>query len=467
MKKNTVIFFGAALVILGSVFFGYRMMDNFQPMPFTEFSQVREKQIKTTTTERLRTLLPDFYSIDANDMADEARNSLPGSALLAEDGSNVRLIDNAVNDIERLIVESDRGAELDDAVISILEDPGIPRRDKVQALWGLVLRIGIETEQGSYFLEYLQTLQPIELVPALIDAARTAQSPETRSQLMEIMASSLDIASNDRYSDSQLTVLGGHAEAVQEFLAAEMASTDNPDLFLKAIDTYTDIVPEAEAIEELQLLFTEDDTSRDWLQNPAVVQVLSRSALSSRDDQAALLPALIDRYGSSSGESESKTAFNRTLYSALETRGEDVSVIEEAALPALADYVATQEPPLLSTDEIGAVEVSDYFDWANAASSAASSEVDDRSSALADIAVNADDPVKAASIVLLGDESTLDAIRSSGRFEIIADSFEAASLDSSLPASTRQVFLDALSEMHDGTIGEDGQEQLADETKRD
>ncbi len=406
-------------------------------------ASINKPSPKQTSRDAIILKTPDFFNIKPVDSIAHNTTANVGQPVRLNllPGDTVSILSN----IENLLSAGTPSEQLDQALIELLENPNISRLDKIYPLWNLIIKTGLDTENGNYVLEYLSALQPIELTEDMINAFNSGVSDKTKGLLLDILQASAGIANPEQQTEEQLNFIGMQSERIQNFFLDQIYTSDNDKIFKKAFMIYPSIVPTEQAISVITDIIKNKDHKKLDLSESEIVSLSAQVALSTYEAQSALLPGLLESFSRGNNSLESQASFNDNLYSALNST--DTSFLADNIKPQVSSYIRTQEPPLSSASPVEFENLSSYYAWAKAYVATSNTDPVTRNQALAVTAIESSDPTKASAVILLSEPDVIQYIKQSGSYAELKKSMESALTNTSISEDSKRIVSDALEQL--------------------
>jgi len=442
--KNWIIFIILLLSIFGLVWYMFIYDENninynksLPPKPENIVSKINIPNPKIITNkEKIVSKINDFYDIKI-----EKKEKIS-----KEIESKENFLDNDILKIRELLLSNASINDIDKVMIEFIENSNIPRSDKVYAIWDLIGEIGVENEKGFYLLDYMETLQPIEITQDLIQIITEVQPIETKLKLMDLLYSSTGIANPNIQNDEQLAFISLQISDIQSFLQSKIYNSSNEELFKQALMQYSSMSPPQDSIELLQDLLSKD--SKLNISEGDIMSLSLEIALSNNETQLNLLPQIISSMENGEYSHNTHSEFNNMVYSALSSSdqmGEDI--ISPEAKATLSKYIKNQEPILQTGSDIQIEDLTTYYDWVQAYTISSNLTKKDSNNALALTVFETKDPIKSSAIILLSDPEIMQQIKNSPSYKNLKNSLKSASEQDGISEMNKQILTDAYNEL--------------------
>ncbi|MCF2911215.1 hypothetical protein L1285_23230 [Pseudoalteromonas sp. DL2-H2.2] len=226
--------------------------------------------------------------VTAQDVAQSTADFKDFRASVSPAQSEVSKLDQEVNDLYELLksgLQSDAMKELEFKLVTLLKSDSLTRQGKVYLLWALAKRVGLDSDEGLYVLDYLSALSPTELIGE-VNGLFSSASPELQSKLLDIMESINHINGQDL----ELGEISKARLAVSDFLTQEIYNMSDESTKLKTMEILVSMVPFDAAknmIEEQLSLLGRDISQQER------VGLYNRLALGTPESRAEFLPNYI------------------------------------------------------------------------------------------------------------------------------------------------------------------------------
>ncbi len=459
MNKNHLSFLVIGVIILLFAVFLYHLLAKEKNSSITEVrddistaNTVKSKPIMTNR-ESIILKTPDFFDIKpiesfGNSTTTHAKNLVDSNTASPENHPENNIV-SLISNIEKLLSIGHPSEELDQALVEFLENSDISRSDKIYPLWNLIIRTGLDTENGNYLLEYIEALQPIELTEDIIVHFNSGVSEQTQGLLIDILYASTGIANPELQTEEQLTFIATRFELVQNFLEEQIYTSENHDIFKKAFMLYPSIVPTDQAVALITDIFNNKSHKKLNLSEDEMISLSAQVAFSTNEAQIELLPELLESFSSGTNSVESQSLFNDMLYSALLDSSGDPSdsFLADEIKPEISSYIKVQEPSLSSEFPVTFEDLSKYYAWAQAYVNVSNPEPTRRNQAMAVTALEASDPAKASAIILLSEPEIISYIQQSDSYSKLKESMESYLSGNVVSEESKQIINDALEQI--------------------
>jgi len=325
--------------------------------------------------------------------------------------------------------------QLDRAMHALLMDGSISRMEKIDALWGLLQEVGLESDQAKYLLDSLYTLMPIELTDKLIDAYPHLHDPSIQTRLIDTLSNSVNILNPDKQDKEKLDFIVERIQKIETFLKEDALHANDPNVREDGLRAYASIA-DPDDIKEMI-------TSLD----PSVVsaevrnELLTEAALSTPEAQVQMLPVLIEKMQTDASPEE-KERFTRMTLGALND-----DAIDPKAQKGLQSYLEDQEPTLDPSLPSTSDTTGDYYTWAKGLA-----KVRGGTHPLAKIALETDNPLKTSSILVYIDDKTFQQVATSPEAKGLQERLEAAMEDEHIAPQSKTFIKDALDRLKRLTV---------------
>ncbi len=357
------------------------------------------------------------------------------------------------NSLKNFDPNQDNITEIDNQIVDFLEDKDIPRIDKIDALWDVATNLKIDSDKGAYLLDYLETLQPIELTNEFINSFSSDISNVRKIQLMHLMRSNLGIENPEQQTPEQLQFIAEQSERIQELFTNQVQSSEDADIFREALLLYPSVVSAEEAVSVIRNVLS---SGNDKISEQEIMSLSVEVAFASHETQTNFLPSLLDSLPSQDlSLSPIQQHFNEQLYAVLQDKNAG-QFINPDMKPRIADYLKTQEPKLsIENTTISTEQITGYYNWVEAYASVSSSNEFDKAEIITKAITNADDPIRQASILVLAKQEVIENMQMSTNVNEVENSFLEALENQNLSQEQRMLIETALREVNGTTINDD------------
>ncbi len=410
-------------VILLSVFFGFFNKNNEDITTHVEKGSLSNTQEqKYISSSELQKSLDDFHNISV-DTKYLDKNQI-----------------SEISNLMRIFNDSKKVSELDNAIITFLKNKDISRLDKIRGLWSMIENFGISSNKGLFLLDYLGTLEPIELTDNLINIYCDQQDSVVKLKIIDVLVNSINIASPDIQDEKELAFIAGKSVSIESLLYDEVLNSTDEYMLSKTLMWYAN-VSSPERVQDIISIINNRD-SNIKIEGKKLVPILTRVAISTQDAVENILPTIFASIDNGSFSQPEIEAFNETILSALNSDVCDNILMHSATKNYLINYLSKQEPKINLSNDISIYNLIDYHSWANA--NAKVNDID-ASEYFQDMVLANKNALKISSILLLyADESFIQDIKQHTDIEDTYDTLSSALESSETHESSKALIQRAL-----------------------
>jgi hypothetical protein len=301
----------------------------------------------------------DYYMVSTN-----KRNA----AVKFDLSENVRVINGMINGNE--------DGSLDLYLNNFLKSKEISRKSKIDTIWNVLKSSELTPEQNIYFLDYIETLMPIELTGDMISFFDTNLEADVKKRILDVLKSSLFIANPEKQTEEQLGYIAEQSEIIENFFETQILNHVDNNLVKHAMLLYPSVASSEQAEKFVTQLLNNQSNYKYSLTDFDVANLAIQVAFSNEEMQNSFLPELLDKFNEFPPEDREK--FNEIMYSALRSNNTaNKELIDHNSFEKLKEYIKQQEPFVPEDYRMISHEpISTYYNWIDTYSSVAANSTD-------------------------------------------------------------------------------------------
>ena len=342
---------------------------------------------------------------------------------------------NSMDNTNQLL--SLKGKDLDNEVLSFLNNKQIPRSEKLATLLAILEKVGFNSEKGNYFLDVLNSLKPIEISEQLINQFQSGNlSDNTKNSLLRILANSYGLDTS-KSTPEMAQFIAKKSIAIHDFFTQQIQNPASKETFKQAITLY----PSVSSAYEIPLLNDALTKHQNLISIQEGLAIRLDSAIATQNAQENNLPELLKSVQQSSFKPEIKKEFNNRLFSLLQQPVSD-KMVSEIAKPDVINYLKSQEPALNNANaEFNAL--SDYYSWLNAYA-AMSSEQNNRAAFMANFMNQSATAIQQAAVISFSDNNLVSELQQN---PMLQANLQKELTNPQLTAAAKQVIQEAITKL--------------------
>ena len=399
-----------------------------KPKPQHEDSKQQQKFVNVSQIHKSD---PHFYDISTQ--KDAIKDVTPKKT------KATNTTEKYLQDIQKIVMQKSPDIyKLDEVMNNFLMNKNIPRIDKINGLWSILKEIGFSSQRSEYLLDALATLLPIELTDDLIAVYKENHTPNIKIKLIMMLADNTTIVNPEVQNEERLNFIIDKIVTTQEFLKENVLQNESNSLIAsEALHAYANI-SDAQDVQELMTSINEG-TTKSSLKKEELSSILTEVSVSTSNTQKEiLLPMLESMQTDKTIKKQQKKDFTRTIIQTL-----NAGALTPEIQAEVSNYLKKQEPKLLSKTKLSTTDISQYYDWAKA-----NSKIKNNNISLKNIALEENNPLKISSILLYGDEKTIQSIQEDPNADNISVKLESALEDDTISTENKTIIKDAIGTLH-------------------
>lgn len=316
-----------------------------------------------------------------------------------------------------------------------ISDPTITRAEKILTLWQLAKQL--EGNNKYFVLDYLEMLEPVELVQDFINVFNSSSDNILKSKLIRLMSSSLGIANPESQSNEQLNFIAQQSIGVSHFLEEQLTNNPDQDLLNQALWYYPTIAPADEVVDMLQRLMA--DNKGVPIKN--IMNAWAAVSFSDMQSQSDLLPKFLSELEKQPEQTRNK--IGRYLYPYFQA-----GAINPKIKDVLLNYLENSEPRRFdsSIHESYFGWLEDRYNWFDSYASLQTNNITEKNIFFTNTIINSKDPIFQANLILYLPSDVLNTINDDDRNQLI-NGLQLQVNDNTLSDSQRHLFSSALSQL--------------------
>ena len=384
-------------------------------------NQQRITPLKEMTKQELSTKIKDYYNVTpyrtgqmyGKKGIDRSAQGLTKSIIDWE--NNV-----GVNELE----------DLDETFSQFILDENITRYEKITTLWQVAEQL--EGQSKYFVLDYLEMLEPVELVPDVINTFGGSSNTELKGKLIRLMSTSLGIANPETQADDQLKFIAEASIQVSNLLKEELTNNSDEGLLNQALWYYPAVAPQGEAVSVLKNLMAENKGTK--AEN--IMNAWAAVAFSDSEVQTDYVPELLSELNNQ--PEHVRNTMLRYLFPYLQEGNISPDVKDE-----LLTYLEQSEPtydPSVNSSYFEWLE--SRFNWFDSYAKIKTDSVTEKNEFIVNTLINSSDPTFQANLIIYVPTDVINNLKDNDR-NCLVTGFRSQYSDN-LPDDEKRLFANAL-----------------------